>query len=40
MFPDNARYILRNTEPGWAQLDWFLSHSTQDISAMLVPSGK
>lgn len=40
MFPDNARYILRNTEPGWAQLDWFLSHSIQDISAMLVPSGE
>ena len=22
--PHNATYILRNTEPGWAQLKWFL----------------
>ncbi len=39
MFPENARYILRNTEPGWAQLDWFLSHSIKGLSAMLAPSG-
>ena len=22
--PHNRTYILRNTEPGWAQLAWFL----------------
>ncbi|KAA8996911.1 phosphotransferase [Affinibrenneria salicis] len=26
-FPDNARYILRNTEPGWGQLRWLLDHA-------------
>jgi Ser/Thr protein kinase RdoA (MazF antagonist) len=31
-FPENATYLLRNTEPGWAQLDWLLTRSTADIS--------
>jgi hydroxylysine kinase len=32
LFPDNARYIMRNTEPGWAQLAWFLRRSTEEVS--------
>jgi hydroxylysine kinase len=34
-FPDNAAYLLRNTEPGWAQLDWFLDHSVAEVTAWL-----
>lgn len=34
-FPDNETYILRNTEQGWAQLDWFLARDPDDISALL-----
>lgn len=36
LFPDNSRYILRNTEQGWAQLDWFLKRDPDDISAELL----
>ncbi len=36
-FPENATYILRNTQPGWAQLDWFLARSMDEVSATLVP---
>ncbi len=36
LFPDNRRYILRNTEQGWAQLDWFLARSPDDMSALLL----
>ena len=32
LFPYNITYILRNTEPGWAQLEWFLARSTEEIS--------
>jgi len=35
VMPDNSTYILRNTEQGWAQLEWFLEHSVVDLSAML-----
>lgn len=35
MFPNNATYILRNTEPGWGQLDWFLARSIEEISQAL-----
>ena len=35
VMPDNSTYILRNTEQGWAQLEWFLEHSVADLSAML-----
>lgn len=35
-FPDNATYLLRNTEPGWAQLDWFLDRSAAEISDSLL----
>jgi len=34
-FPENRVYILRNTEQGWAQLDWFLNRSVDEISATL-----
>ena len=32
LFPYNVTYILRNTEPGWAQLEWFLARSIEEIS--------
>ena len=32
LFPYNITYILRNTEPGWAQLEWFLARSVDEIS--------
>jgi hydroxylysine kinase len=35
-FPGNARYLLRNTEPGWAQLAWFLDHSVAEVSGCLM----
>lgn len=34
-FPDNAPYLLRNTLQGWAQLDWFLQRTPDDISGTL-----
>jgi len=33
MFPHNAPYILRNTGPGWVQLQWFLQRSPDAVSA-------
>jgi Ser/Thr protein kinase RdoA (MazF antagonist) len=36
LFPENATYILRNTEPGWAQLDWFLARSIDEVSNALI----
>lgn len=36
LFPENATYILRNTEQGWAQLDWFLTRSADDVSQTLL----
>lgn len=35
LFPENSRYILRNTEAGWAHLEWFNSLSTAQISNLL-----
>jgi hydroxylysine kinase len=35
LFPHNSAYILRNTEQGWAQLDWFLQRSVGEVSAAL-----
>jgi Ser/Thr protein kinase RdoA (MazF antagonist) len=35
LFPENAAYILRNTEQGWAQLEWFLARSVDEVSAAL-----
>lgn len=39
IFPDNARYILRNTRQGWAQLNWFLNRSEHQLSELLLNSG-
>jgi len=36
LFPENATYILRNTEQGWAQLDWFLARSMDEVSETLL----
>lgn len=36
LFPHNQTYILRNTEQGWAQLDWFLARSVDDVSSTLL----
>jgi hydroxylysine kinase len=36
LFPDNQRYIMRNTEQGWHQLDWFLSRSPEQVSDILI----
>lgn len=35
-FPENRRYILRNTEQGWAQLNWFLARSPDALSALFL----
>lgn len=35
-FPDNATYILRNTDQGWAQLDWFLARDPDALSELLL----
>jgi Ser/Thr protein kinase RdoA (MazF antagonist) len=35
MNPGNSTYLLRNTEPGWRQIDWFLSRSVDDVSSQL-----
>lgn len=32
LFPDNARYILRNTDQGWHQLAWFMARPMAGIS--------
>ena len=36
LFPQNKTYILRNTEQGWAQLDWFLQRSVDTVSLTLL----
>lgn len=36
LFPENSRYILRNTEAGWAHLEWFNAMSTAQVSDLLV----
>lgn len=36
MFPDNEVYIMRNTEQGWSQLDWFLARSPDELSNTLL----
>lgn len=37
LFPENERYIMRNTEQGWHQLDWFLARAPGQISEILMP---
>lgn len=34
-FPENATYLLRNTQQGWAQLEWFLRRSPEQIAGAL-----
>ncbi|WGW11390.1 phosphotransferase [Saxibacter everestensis] len=36
LMPDNSAYILRNTEQGWGQLEWFLSRTNEEVSAALL----
>lgn len=40
MFPDNEVYIMRNTEQGWSQLDWFLARSPDALSNTLFDEQK
>lgn len=40
LFPQNSAYILRNTNAGWAQLEWFLDRSFDDISQLLLPPAR
>lgn len=35
LFPENAAYIMRNTEDGWTHLNWFAGLSTAQISDLL-----
>jgi hydroxylysine kinase len=35
LFPENSRYILRNTEQGWGQLRWFLDRPISEVSELL-----
>jgi len=37
LFPENEVYIMRNTYQGWHQLDWFLRHSPDEVSDILLP---
>jgi Ser/Thr protein kinase RdoA (MazF antagonist) len=37
IMPDNATYILRNTQQGWNQLEWFLARPPAAVSAALLP---
>jgi hydroxylysine kinase len=37
LFPENERYIMRNTEQGWHQLDWFLARKPGQVSEILMP---
>jgi hydroxylysine kinase len=36
LLQSNADYILRNTEQGWTQLDWFLDRTPQEVSNVLL----
>ncbi|QGY33304.1 serine kinase (plasmid) [Pantoea cypripedii] len=38
LFPENSEYIMRNTAPGWGHLEWFLAHSMEEVSTLLLPS--
>ncbi|WP_337998226.1 phosphotransferase [Oleispirillum naphthae] len=38
-FPGNAAYILRNTEQGWAQLEWLLARTPEALSELLLSEG-
>jgi Ser/Thr protein kinase RdoA (MazF antagonist) len=32
LFPYNETYIMRNTLPGWAQMEWYLKRDVEEIS--------
>ncbi len=36
IFPENAEYILRNTDQGWWQLQWFLNQSIDQVGTSLL----
>ncbi len=36
IMPENATYVLRNTQQGWSQLDWFMSRDIATISASVL----
>jgi len=36
LFPENSTYIMRNTEQVWAQLDWLLARSIDELSSALL----
>jgi hydroxylysine kinase len=40
IFPQNKTYILRNTEQGWGQLDWFMQRSVNTVSATFLTSAR
>ncbi len=40
LFPENATYIMRNTEQGWQQLEWFLERSIPEVSEQLHASAR
>jgi len=40
LFPQNSAYILRNTDAGWVQLEWFLDRSSDEISQLLLTSAR
>lgn len=40
LFSANERYIMRNTEQGWHQLNWFLARSSEQVSDILEPYSK
>ncbi|WP_162903679.1 phosphotransferase [Leucobacter sp. wl10] len=35
LFPENVGYIMRNTQQGWAQLEWFLDRPFDEVSEIL-----
>ncbi len=40
LFPNNAPYILRNTEQSWFQLRWFMSRSIDDLSSHFIAAAR
>ena len=40
LFPENYRYIMRNTQQGWHQLQWFLNKSENQICDTLMMFSK
>lgn len=40
LFPDNAKYITRNTQQGWYQLSWFMARPMDQISDMFITAAR